>query len=93
MLKRLHSWVIARQVLEGRVLPGNLAILRSLTNPSRRFVRRRDPLPDSVVEHRDNIFFGCVTFLEQSEVFEEGSCWRVVRDDLRTFTPSSREAK
>ena len=78
----------ARQALEGScVAPGNLATLRSLTNPSRRPVRPQDPLPDSVVEHR-----ATSTFALDSERFLGNlrcskSCWRVVRDDLRTLTP------
>ena len=52
-LAQLGELSSARQALEGScVAPGNLATLRSLTNPSRRPARPRDPLPDSVVEHR-----------------------------------------
>ena len=48
-LAQLGELSSARQALEGScVASGNLATLRSLTNPSRPW----DPLPDSVVEHR-----------------------------------------
>ena len=51
-LAQLGELSSAKQALEGScVAPGNLATLRFLTNPSRRPVRPRDPLPDSVVEH------------------------------------------
>ena len=43
----------ARQALEGSALaPGNLATLRSLTNPARRPARPREPMPQSVADHR-----------------------------------------
>ena len=51
-LANLGELSSARLALEGSALaPGNLATLRSLTNPARRPARPREPMPQSVVDH------------------------------------------
>ena len=78
-LAQLGELSSARQALEGScVAPGNLATLRSLTNPSRRPVRPRDPWPDSVVERRATSTFAldAERFLSNLRCSKKGAAGR-----------------
>ena len=74
-LANLGELSSARLALEGSALaPGNLATLRSLTNPARRPARPREPVPQSVTDHRAGVFsLDSEGFLRNLRVSKKGA--------------------
>ena len=75
-LANLGELSSARLALEGSALaPGNLATLRSLTNPARRPARPREPMPQSVADHLATGVFSLDSegFLQNLRVSKKGA--------------------